>query len=118
MRHPNTPIARCVVWPPRPEDEVETGTRTPAAVAALMGLALAMARIPAYEPPRCAVVAALRLVARAALSPLVVAWRADDVEQVQRVVPPAAQRALQQAASLLRAVHSWLEKKPGGIWWR
>ena len=83
-----------------------------------MGLALAMARIPAYEPPRCAVVAALRLVARAALSPLVVAWRADDVEQVQRVVPPAAQRALQQAASLLRAVHSWLEKKPGGIWWR
>ena len=76
-------------------------------MAALTGLALAMARIPAYEPPRCAVVAALRLVARAALSPLVVAWRADDVEQVQLAMPLAAQRELQQAASLLRAVRSF-----------
>ena len=75
-----------------------------------MALALAMARIPAYEPPRGAVVAALRLVARAALSPLVVAWRADDAAQAQIGVQPDAQRALQQAASLLRAVHSWLEK--------
>ena len=72
-----------------------------------MALALAMARVPAYEPPWCAVVAALRIVARAALSPLVVAWRADDAEQLQLTLPRVAQCALQQAALLLRAVRSF-----------
>ena len=80
---------------------------TPAAVVALTASALSMQRIPSFEPSWSAVVAALRVLARAALSPEVIAWRKEDAKQRQAVVSIAAKQALQQAATLMRIVRSF-----------
>ena len=82
-------------------------TSTSVAVCALTALALAMQRMHRYEPPREAIVAALQLVARAALSPTILAWRTEDTSQAQVSVSKASQVALGRAALLMRAVRSF-----------
>uniref|UniRef100_A0A7S2DLB5 TFIIS N-terminal domain-containing protein n=1 Tax=Haptolina brevifila TaxID=156173 RepID=A0A7S2DLB5_9EUKA len=83
------------------------GTSTSTAVCALTTLALAMQRMHRYEPPREAIVAALRLVARAALSPTILAWRTEDTSQAQVSLSCTSQAALGRAAFLMRAVRSF-----------
>lgn len=80
---------------------------TAAAVCALTTLAVAMQRIPAYHPPGSAVVAALRVVARAALAPTIVTWRSGDVGTSQLAVSATDKRALQHASTMLRIARSF-----------
>ena len=81
------------------------------AACALTTLALAMQRMHSYEPPRATVIAALQTVARAALSPTIIAWRKADagaaIAHGVLTVSSADQQALKHAAVLMRKVRSF-----------
>ncbi|CAB9519679.1 expressed unknown protein [Seminavis robusta] len=78
-------------------------------VLGLLALALATQRMAEYHPPQSVVVETMRLAAKAALSPCLIAWRKQVAPKNPKTVSvdKAGIRALKQSAVLLRIVKSF-----------
>lgn len=79
------------------------------AVLGLMATAYATQRMPEYQPPHSVVLATMKLAAKAAESPVLIAWRKSVPPQNAITAPVSAKeaKALSQAAELLRIVKSF-----------